>query len=191
MIEFTIKFLLAFSLKAKEHPKEKKSKAKEPKMAQPQIPDPPYVLRLEKTCSFAHIVYQLLPVKCKPYQIDVLCWQNAAKIYTADGTKLFKTVAKSGLTFVPVCIKHTLKDLSIDDLMAIRNAVIEFHVHTEKNKLGAAAKANKIDTIYIRETDLDQQGFINAYLDKCNASFISKKSVPSKRSLQDENAATE
>lgn len=84
MIEFTITFLLAFSVKTKERPKEKKSKAKEPKIAQQQISDPPYVLRLEKTCSSAHIEYQLLPARCKPYQIDVLCWQNAAKVKSRE-----------------------------------------------------------------------------------------------------------
>lgn len=80
MITLTIKFLLAFSFKPKEKPKSAKKDAKKEKEVKVED-DPPYMIRLDsKTFCSAHIEYEILPGKCKLYQIDVLCWSNGAKV---------------------------------------------------------------------------------------------------------------
>lgn len=77
MINFTIKLLLAFA------PNKSKQKNDQTthKTVKPEQSELPYVIRLEKNPSCAHVEYQLLPTnKDKPYKIDVLCWSRAAKV---------------------------------------------------------------------------------------------------------------
>lgn len=76
MINFTIKLLLAFVPPTKSN---KKNDQITRKIANPEQSELPYILRLEKTPSCAHVEYQLLPTN-KPYKIDVLCWSRAAKV---------------------------------------------------------------------------------------------------------------
>ncbi|KAL1505402.1 hypothetical protein ABEB36_004976 [Hypothenemus hampei] len=155
MITFSIKFLLAFSLHTKEKNKKIKpnseSNKKRPKT---EIADPPNIFRLEKNDLYVHIEYQLY--KLKPFQIDVLCWRNVVKIYSPENTKIFKTITRGNLVFAPICVEHTLKELSIEELLGLKDSVIEFKFFYEKSKLGNAARNNKTNVIFINESDIER-----------------------------------
>ncbi|XP_050299636.1 uncharacterized protein LOC126738377 [Anthonomus grandis grandis] len=188
MITFTIKILLAFNIKppkekqkghksTKPHPEGKQKGKKPPPPPQETEQDPPYVLRLDQNFTTAHVEYELLPGKIKPYWIDVICWRNAAKIFTADGSKVFRTVSGNNLTFVPISIVHYLRELTIDELLTLQHHVIEFNIFSDKNKLGNAAKNNKTEIIYIREIDVDIKGFVEGYTDRAKSTSLTKRSV--------------
>ncbi|KAF7270393.1 hypothetical protein GWI33_016627 [Rhynchophorus ferrugineus] len=167
MVVFDLKFLLGFLIKPKELTEKKKgvtlkTTKKELRSSSIKIEDPPNLIRLSKQSNFVHIEYELIPGKGK-YQFDVLCWEQAAKIFFLDSTKMFKTINKNGLIYAPVCLRHVIKELSTEDLARLQSSVIEFDIFIDKNKLTNAAKADKTEVLYVREIDRDHEGFIELY----------------------------
>lgn len=153
MINFTISFLISFPItpKALSIIDEKRTTSKISSVDRKTKPkseredgSPTFIeLNTSNIANAVHITYELLQNRCK-YEIDVLCWGPIVKILSKDGQANMYTIIKNKVIWVPVVVEHRIESLTIPEIKAFRERIIEFTVSNNVTKVNSVLKNEKV-----------------------------------------------
>ncbi|KAK9880987.1 hypothetical protein WA026_014335 [Henosepilachna vigintioctopunctata] len=185
MITFILTFLLSFNIipeanlikqkKTKKKVKQKKKRKGEENQTetQPKITKD-YELESGKLISSIRIEYELIPKKFK-YGIDIICWENLAKIITSDGFRYYKTLKDGNVIWVPLTIFHFIKKMSEIELTSLHGHIINFTINVTKKD-----NIPKFLIVYCKKKEATSENFVEYFEEDPN--LVRKRSGKTEKS---------
>ncbi|XP_060533724.1 uncharacterized protein LOC132706411 [Cylas formicarius] len=76
------------------------------------------------------IDYELIPEK-RRYSVSFDCYGGIVKVWTPNCAKFLTTVRKNQLVWIPICVKHSVKQLSVEELTILKQRVLEIAIFVD------------------------------------------------------------
>uniref|UniRef100_A0A1B6DHJ0 DUF4550 domain-containing protein n=2 Tax=Clastoptera arizonana TaxID=38151 RepID=A0A1B6DHJ0_9HEMI len=160
MIEFKISFLLGFIFlhehKNKKGFENKKTSRKQSEKGKTNSKTPiqekvdPNIFECGNLKEICHVEYFLLPPENLPsYQIDIICWEKVAKIFTKESVCCVQSYIYKDVTWVAFSVLHKLPSIADETLINLLGQDLKFIFSQQSNDVMPHVKNDSSKKFFI------------------------------------------